>query len=147
VWFYWINRCSLVKAPNIPNKVMIDSRLCPWCTTHNEDLVSIAEQTSVGINAVVLAVVLFSCSLGIHLVHHVSHYLKMWCNPQNGKYIIYCNTVIGGLSHDHSKNTEKKLVMFGHVVSEIRKWHTDRQTGIVITMCDSLPLLSIEINN
>ena len=32
---------------------------------------------------------------------YMSHYVKIWCHPQNGKYTTYCTVARGGLSHGH----------------------------------------------
>jgi len=35
------------------------------------------------------------------------HYVKIWCHPQNRKYIMYCIVISGGLSHGHRWRVRK----------------------------------------
>ena len=101
------------------NRAIVDSRLCAWCTTHDEYWVFIILQNLVVINALGLAVMLLSHHLGVHTMHHrVFMWIYSWCQPRKWKYMMYHSAITEGRNHGQS-TCLKSLVKFGQVVSEI----------------------------
>jgi len=95
--------------PNASVKALIPARnkvQITGCSTHNDYLlVFISEQNTVGINATVYAV----AAQNIHDLSYGQLCEIIYHHPQNRKYIIYRNTVRGGVSHGHKQHAQKNV--------------------------------------
>jgi len=108
---------------NGPNKTPVDSRLRPWCATHDDYS---------PVFVVLLAVMLVMFYRRLKCVRRaIAPLCKRWRHPQNRKYITYRNATTEGTSHGHGQHA-RKLGTFSHAVFQLckrtDKHKTDKQT-------------------